>query len=54
MEIPLKLTNQDIDFIIHHLGELPSKTGAFLLMMKIQEQKAAAEITQAPVTPIKE
>jgi len=52
MDTPLNLTTEEINFIQHHLGELPSKTGAFLLMQKIKQQSDAAAITQAPVTPI--
>lgn len=52
MEIPLKLTQEEINFIQQLLGELPSKSGAYVLMLKIKQQSDAAAITQAPVTPI--
>ena len=52
MEIPLKLTAEEINFIQQVLGELPSKSGAFILMQKIKQQSDAAAITQASVTPI--
>jgi hypothetical protein len=38
MNIKLDLPVEDINFILQTLGELPSKTGAFVLMMKIKEQ----------------
>jgi hypothetical protein len=50
--IPLSLTPEEINFIQQVLGELPSKSGAYVLMMKIKQQVDAAAITQAPVTPI--
>jgi len=51
-EIPFKLTAEEINFIQQVLGELPSKSGAFILMQKIKQQSDAFAITQAPVTPI--
>lgn len=38
MNIKLELAVEDVNFILQTLGELPSKTGAFILMMKIKEQ----------------
>jgi hypothetical protein len=38
MNIKLDLSVEDVNFILGQLGELPSKTGAFMLMMKIKEQ----------------
>lgn len=38
IEIELKLTIDEVNGIMAALGELPSKTGAFSLMMKIKEQ----------------
>ena len=52
METPLSLSPEEINFIQQVLGELPSKTGAFMLMQKIKQQADAAAITQAPVNPI--
>jgi hypothetical protein len=34
----LELTKEEIDFIQQVLGELPSKTGAFLVMNNIAKQ----------------
>jgi len=50
MEIPLKLTQEEVNFLQQVMGELPSKSGAYVLMMKIKQQNDAATITQAPVT----
>jgi hypothetical protein len=52
MDIPLKLSQEEVNFIQNVLGELPSKTGAAFLMKKIKEQTDAAAITQAPVTEL--
>jgi hypothetical protein len=52
MDIPLKLTTEEVNFLQQVMGELPSKSGAYVLMMKIKQQTDAAAITQAPVTPI--
>lgn len=41
MEIKLVLTAEEVNAILQVLGELPSKTGAYLLMMKIKEQGEA-------------
>jgi hypothetical protein len=47
MNIKLELSVEDINFILGQLGELPSKTGAFVLMMKIKEQ-ADPQVPQEP------
>lgn len=52
MDTPLNLTTDEINFLQQVMGELPSKTGAFMLMQKIKQQTEAAAITQAPVTPL--
>ena len=41
MEIKLVLTAEEVNAVLQVLGELPSKTGAYLLMMKIKEQGEA-------------
>ena len=38
MEIELKLSTQEVNSILQVLGELPSKTGAWPLIVKIKEQ----------------
>lgn len=37
-EIDLKLNVTDVNFLLQVLGELPSKTGAWVLIQKIQAQ----------------
>lgn len=38
MEINLTLTVEEVNGILHALGELPSKSGAWPLIIKIKEQ----------------
>jgi hypothetical protein len=45
MEITLKLSVEEINSILHVLGDLPSKTGAWPLIVKIKEQ-AESQIPQ--------
>jgi hypothetical protein len=44
--IKLELTIEEVNFILGTLGELPSKTGAFPLLMKVKEQ-AETQVEQA-------
>jgi len=53
-EVPLKLTSEEINFVLQVLGELPTKSGAFPLCAKIQQQQQASAIVQAPITPIQD
>ena len=46
--IKLELSIEEVNAILGVLGDLPSKTGAFPLMMKIKEQ-AESQVTAAPV-----
>ena len=39
----IELEEKEIVFIMNVLGELPTKSGAFLLLQKIGQQKAAQE-----------
>jgi hypothetical protein len=48
MKLELELTKDEIDFIQQVLGELPSKTGAFLVMNNIARQ--VSEQTAKPQT----
>jgi hypothetical protein len=41
--LKIELTNDEINFIQQVLGELPSKTGAFLVMNNIAEQVQKAQ-----------
>lgn len=49
----IELTKEEVDFIQQVLGELPSKTGAFLVMnniaKQIQEQNTEGEIPKIEV-----
>jgi hypothetical protein len=38
MEIELKLSVEEVNFILQSMGELPSKTGVWPLILKIKEQ----------------
>jgi hypothetical protein len=38
MDIELKLTVEEVNYVIGVLGELPSKSGAWPLIIKIKEQ----------------
>lgn len=50
----LELTNDEIKFIMDVLGELPSKTGAFLVMNNIaKQQQEAAQFEQVKQSAIK-
>ena len=39
----LNLENQEVNFILQTLGEMPTKSGCFPLVMKIQEQALKAQ-----------
>jgi hypothetical protein len=41
MEIELKLTVDEVNAILNVLGEMPTKTGVFLLAVKIKQQAEA-------------
>ena len=42
----LNLEPNEVQFILQVLGELPTKTGAFVLLKKIEEQAVAQQPTQ--------
>jgi hypothetical protein len=49
----LELSNDEIKFILEVLGELPSKTGAFLVMNNIaKQQQEAAQFEQVKQSAI--
>jgi hypothetical protein len=50
LELTLKLTVDEANFVLQVLGELPTKSGAFPLVMKIKQQ-ADAQVEQKPETP---
>lgn len=41
MELTLKLTVDEVNGILQVMGDLPTKTGAFPLVMKIKQQADA-------------
>lgn len=47
MELTLKLTVEEVNSVLQVLGDLPSKTGAWPLIMKIKLQ-ADAQVEQKP------
>jgi hypothetical protein len=49
-EFTLTLSQIEIDGVIAGLGELPTKTNAFMLLMKIQSQ-IEAQMQQTKDTP---
>ena len=46
----IQLEPNEVQFILQVLGELPTKTGAFMLLKKIDEQAVA----QSPSTPVEQ
>jgi hypothetical protein len=53
MELTLKLTVDEVNAILQVMGDLPTKTGAFPLVMKIKQQ-ADAQFEPKPETPAAE
>jgi hypothetical protein len=52
MDLPFKLTLEEINYVLQLLGEQPNKSNSYPVMIKIKQQADAAAITHAPVTPI--
>ena len=52
MDLPFKLTIEEINYVLQLLGEQPNKSNSYPVMIKIKQQAEAAAITHAPVTPI--
>lgn len=50
MEIKLNLTIDEVNAILHVLGELPTKSGAFPLVMKVKQQAEAQVPKQEEAT----
>ena len=48
MEIKLTLDVNDVNYILQTLGELPTKTGAWVLLAKIKEQSDPQVPPQEP------
>jgi hypothetical protein len=53
LELTLKLTVEEVNGILQVMGDLPTKTGAFPLVMKIKQQ-ADAQVEQKPDAPAAE
>jgi hypothetical protein len=51
MEIVLKLSVEDVNSVMQVLGELPSKTGAWPLILKIRKQ-AEEQLPKPEATPV--
>ncbi len=52
MNVDIKLTVEELNAILSMLGELPTKTGAFPLIMKMKEQaEACLKAQQESETP---
>jgi len=49
MELPFKLTIEEINYVLGLLGEQPNKSNTYSLMVKIKQQADAAIITHAEV-----
>ena len=47
MDIELKLTVNEVNALLQVLGELPTKSGAWTLLLKIQAQAEAQKKIQA-------
>jgi len=46
MEIKLNLTVDEVNAIMAMLGDMPTKTGAWILLMKIKEQADNSKLEQ--------
>jgi len=53
LELTLKLTVDEANFVLQVLGELPTKSGAFPLVMKLKQQ-ADAQVEPKPEAPAAE
>lgn len=42
MEIELKLTEQEVNIVLQVLGQMPSSSGVYPLMMKIKQMAEAS------------
>jgi hypothetical protein len=49
----INLEPNEVQFILQVLGELPTKSGAFMLLKKIEEQAIAQNPTQVETTEAK-
>jgi len=51
MKMTLDLEPNEVQFLLQVLGELPTKTGAFMLLKKIEEQAVAQQDPTKVETP---
>jgi hypothetical protein len=55
MSVDINLTVEELNAILSMLGELPTKTGAFPLIMKMKEQAEsslkAQQVSEVPKSP---
>lgn len=51
MEITLKLTADEVSGILAMLGELPTKTNAWVLMKKVEEQAKSQSSEETKTMP---
>ena len=49
MDLPFKLTIEEINFVLQLLGEQPNKSNSYPILMKLKQQADAAIITHAEV-----
>jgi len=49
MDLPFKLTIEEINYVLQLLGEQPNKSNTYPMMMKLKQQADAAVITHAEV-----
>jgi hypothetical protein len=49
MDLPFKLTLEEINYVLQLLGEQPNKSNTYPMMIKIKQQADAAVITHAEV-----
>ena len=47
----IKFTNEELGFILQVLGELPTKSGAFMVLKNIESQVAEQQQQQANTPP---
>ena len=47
MDLPLKLTIEEINYVLGLLGEQPNKSNTYPLLIKIKQQADGAVITHA-------
>ena len=50
MELELKLTVDEVNVVLHHLGNLPTSSGVWPLAVKIRDQ-AQAQLPEEVVAP---